>query len=333
MVLKRVIPTLTVSAACALGAIPVASASASTDVSQASSGNWSGYVVGDDASDGSSGRFKSVTGSWVQPTAKCSASSSETFSAFWVGLGGVSSSQKLEQDGTEANCSATGKVSYYAWYELVPHAPVKVDLAVHPGDQMTATTTVDGDQTTFSIIDHTTGQSFDKAITFSNPDTSSAEWIAEAPSECQGSVNNCTTLPLSNFGSVKFTSASATDAAGHAGTISDNDWQTDALTLSPGGGSQFSSFEPVTSGGGARPSSLSSDGSSFSVAYSGARQSSTGGSGGGGFSGGSSGGSSGFGGGSTGGYGGGSAGGWGDPDPYAVVYPTGNGGYVIVYSY
>jgi hypothetical protein len=330
MVLKRVIPTLTVSAACALGAIPVASASASTDVSQASSGNWSGYVVGDDASDGSSGKFKSVTGSWVQPTAKCSAASSQTFSAFWAGLGGASSSQKLEQDGTEANCSAAGKVSYYAWYELVPHAPVKVDLAVHPGDQMTATTTVDGDQTTFSIIDHTTGQSFDKAIAFSNPDTSSAEWIAEAPSECQGSVNNCTTLPLSNFGSVKFTSASATDAAGHTGTISDNDWQTDALTLSPGGGDQFSSFEPATSGGGASPSSLSSDGSSFSVAYSGERQTSTGGFGGGGFSGGSSGGSSGFsGGGSTGGYGGGS----GDPDPYAVVYPTGNGGYVIVYSY
>jgi Peptidase A4 family len=330
MVLKRVIPTLTVSAACALGAIPVASAGASTDVSQASSGNWSGYVVGDDASDGSSGKFKSVTGSWVQPTAKCSTASSQTFSAFWVGLGGASSSQKLEQDGTEANCSATGRVSYYAWYELVPHAPVKVDLAVHPGDQMSATTTVDGDQTTFSIIDHTTGQSFDKAITFSNPDTSSAEWIAEAPSECQGSVNNCSTLPLSNFGSVKFTSASATDAAGHTGTISDNDWQTNALTLSPGGGNQFSSFEPTTPGGGASPSSLSSDGSSFSVAYSGERQTSTGG----GFGGGSSGGSGGFsGGGSTGGFGGGgSTGGSGTP-PYAVLYPTGDGGYVIVYAY
>jgi Peptidase A4 family len=325
MVLKRVIPTLTVSAACALGAIPVASASASTDVSQASSGNWSGYVVGDDASDGSSGRFKSVTGSWVQPTAKCSASSSQTFSAFWVGLGGVSSSHKLEQDGTEANCSATGNVSYYAWYELVPHAPVKVDLAVHPGDQLTSTTTVDGDQTTFSIIDHTTGQSFDKAITFSNPDTSSAEWIAEAPSECQGSVNNCTTLPLSNFGSVKFTSASATDAAGHTGPISDNDWQTDALTLSPGGGSQFSSFEPTASGGGATPSSLSGGGSSFSVAYEGERGTATS-TGTRGYGGGSS--TGGYGGGSsTGGYGGGSS------QPYAIVYPTGDGGYVIVYAY
>ena len=95
MVLKRVIPTLTVSAACALGAVPVASARAA-DVSQASSSNWSGYVVGDGASDGSSGHFKSVTGSWVQPTAKCSAASGQTFAAFWVGLGGASSSGKLE---------------------------------------------------------------------------------------------------------------------------------------------------------------------------------------------------------------------------------------------
>ena len=315
MVLKRVIPTLTVSAACALGAVPVASARAADNVSQASSSNWSGYVVGDDASDGSSGHFKSVTASWVQPTAKCSAASGQTFAAFWVGLGGASSSGKLEQDGTEANCSANGTASYYAWYELVPSAPVTVDLAVHPGDSMTATTTVDGDQTTFSIVNHTTGQSFEKTIAFANPDLSSAEWIAEAPSACSGSVSNCSTLPLSNFGSAKFTSASATDTAGHTGTISDGDWQTSAVSLAPDASSEFASAT-AASGGGATPSALSSDGSSFSVAYRGIQQPAT---------------ATG-----TGGWGGSTGtGGAGDPygdGGYAYVYPT-SGGWVIVYPY
>jgi hypothetical protein len=313
MVLKRVIPTLTVSAACALGAVPVASASAATDVSQASSSNWSGYVVGDDASDGSNGQFKTVTGSWTQPTADCTSSAGQTYSAFWVGLGGAGSTEKLEQDGTEANCSASGTATYTAWYELVPHAPVTVDLAVHAGDHMTATTTVDGDQTTFSIVNHTTGQSFEKTIAFANPDVSSAEWIAEAPSACQGSINSCTPLPLSKFGTVSFTSASATDTAGHTGSISDGDWQTAALTLSPGASDQFASFQPrASSDAGASPSNLSSDGSSFSVAYQGNNQSSSSGAV------------------STGGSVPSGSGGWGQSQPYAIAYPVGDGYYVVI---
>jgi hypothetical protein len=318
MVLKRVIPTLTVSAACALGAVPIASASAATDVAQASSSNWSGYVVGDDASDGSNGHFKTVTGSWVQPTATCS--SGQTFSAFWVGLGGAGSSHKLEQDGTEANCTANGTATYTAWYELVPHAPVTVDLAVHPGDHMTATTTVDGDQTSFSIVNHTTGQSFERTIAFANPDTTSAEWIAEAPSACQGSINSCTPLPLSDFGTVSFTSAGATDTAGHTGSISDADWQTAALTLSPSS-DQFANFQTGSTGAGASPSRLSGDGSSFSVAVQGDRTSA-----------GSSAGSSGMGGMGGGGSIGsaGSGGGWGQSQPYAIAYPVGNGYYIVI---
>ena len=38
----------------------------------------------------------------------------------------------------------------------------------------------------------------------SNPDTSSAEWIAEAPSQCDGS-GSCQPLPLADFGTVQFT--------------------------------------------------------------------------------------------------------------------------------
>ena len=215
--------------------MPVAASAATTDVSQASSENWSGYVVGSSAdSAGSAKSFKTVSGSWVAPTAKCTTTTGSSYSAFWVGLGGAGQTEALEQAGTEANCSSTGQASYYAWYELVPSAPVKVDLAVHPGDHISTHVTVDGTAVTVSVANETTGQTFSKNLRMSNPDTSSAEWIAEAPSACDGSVSQCTPLPLTNFGSVSFTSSSATTSDGHTGTISDPDWSADAVSLTPG---------------------------------------------------------------------------------------------------
>ena len=54
---------------------------------------------------------------------------------------------------------------------------------------------------------------------FANPDTSSAEWVAETPSLC-ATRGYCRTVTLSDFGDVTFTNASAT-AGGHTGSISD----------------------------------------------------------------------------------------------------------------
>lgn len=344
MTRKLMFPTLSVAAACALGAGPIAPASAATEVQKASSGNWAGYVVGA-GSGGGSTSFKSVTGSWVQPTAKCSSSGS-TYSAFWVGLGGADGQEALEQDGTEANCDANGTAHYYAWYELVPKAPVKADLAVRPGDHMTATTTVSGHQVTESIVNHTTGRSFTKTLTMSNPDISTAEWVAEAPSQCQSGATNCTALPLSNFGTVSFTSASATDSNGHTGTISDNDWSTAALTLnssdSTGSGAipaaygyGYGETGSSAASGSARPSSLSAGGSAFNVTY---RRDSSASSGDGSSYGYGGSGSAGYGysGGGYGypsGYGYGSAGGYGYPSGYGYSGGYGDGGYIVIYGY
>jgi hypothetical protein len=335
---KRVVPTLAATVACALGAVPVASAS--TDVQTASSANWSGYVVGGSSSDS---KYKSVSGSWVAPTVKCT--SGQSYSSFWVGLGGSgsdssatsdagswsdpsamsgsSSSTSLEQAGTEADCNADGSATYSAWYELVPSAPVKVDMAVHPGDHITSTVTVDGSNVTIQLSNATTGGSFEKTLEANNPDVSSAEWIAEAPSACSQGVSNCTPLSLADFGTVKFSGASATTTDGHTGTVSDSEWQTAAVQLSPGAsqdgfGAQFTSYGSGSSGG-ATPSSLSSDGSSFSVAYSadaasGSSSGSTGTSG-----------SSGYGD-SSGGYGD-PSGGYGDPSGGYSDPSGGYGGY------
>ncbi len=301
--------------------------------------NWAGYVVGGSSS---ATKFKSVSGSWVVPTAKCSSGQGD--SSFWVGIGGSGSSdtQALEQDGTEVDCNAEGSATYSAWYEMVPSPPVTVDMAVHPGDHITGKVTVDGTNVTMSLSNATTGGSYDKTFQMSNPDTSSAEWIAEAPSTCSGDLSSCTPLPLADFGTVQFSGASATTTDGHTGTISDSDWSTAAVTLDPSSSQQGSathSSRRTRRSGGASPSSLSGDGSSFSVAYSadggsGAGSGSSGSSGsssvsgsdGSGYPGDGYGGYGGYGGGwggygySGGGYSGGygSGGGWGDSG-YAYV--------------
>src|SRR5690349_15017483 len=116
---------MTLAATAALTGAWAGSASADATTSQAEvSQNWAGYVAGG-SSPGK--QFSSVSGSWVQPTVKCGAG--QTYSAFWVGLGGsAGGSSALEQTGTQADCTADGGTEYYAWYELVPAAPVKLDL-------------------------------------------------------------------------------------------------------------------------------------------------------------------------------------------------------------
>ncbi len=318
MRLKRAVPTLAATAACTLG-VAVPAASAATDVQQASSENWAGYVVGGSGSSNES--FKSVSGSWVQPTATCT--SGQSYAAFWIGLGGSGQSQSLEQDGTEADCSASGTPTYFAWYEMVPQAPVRVNMAIHPGDHMSSRVTVNGTNVSFWLADQTTGATFSKTFQMSNPDTSSAEWVAEAPSPCDQGLSSCTPLSLADFGTAQFSNATATDTNGHTGTISDPNWSASAVTLDPGASTTgFAGYDPTAQSGsaGATPSGLSSDGSSFSVAWSANGGSSTDTSGSAG---------SGYGGGYPGGYGGGyPGGGYGDPGYGYGGY--GGGGYIVV---
>lgn len=285
---RRVLPVLALSTTLAFGgfAIDAMSASAHTvNAQQQVSQNWAGYVV--KSSAGKS--FSSVSGSWTQPAA--SNSSGQGYSAFWVGIGGSGNqSQALEQVGTSSDV-ANGQTQYYAWYELMPAAETKLNLAIQPGDHITGKVTVNGTAVTVSLSDTTTGQSVTKTIQMSNPDTSSAEWIAEAPSsETQG--GGIQTLPLANFGQVTFGNASAT-ADGHTGSISDPNWSAEQVQLNSaatvGYPGSSGSFTPAGLGGGAgqasagaSPTNVSSDGSSFSVSYTsngGATQSSSGGDG------------------------------------------------------
>ena len=249
-------------------AIGAAASTASADVSDGQSSvsaNWSGYRVASQNGDA----FSKVSGSWVEPSAKCE--SGQTHASFWVGLGGSGDGNGgLEQTGTAVDCNGSGTADHYAWYELLPAAPVQLDLTISPGDHMSSSVAVNGTSVTIDVADQTTGKSVTKTLQMNDPDVSTAEWIAEAPSTCDGS-GDCQPLTLANFGTVAFSNASAT-AGGHTGTISDGSWSAQPVALSPDAGGSaavglVSDQSGGGGGGGAQPSSLSSDGSSFSVSY------------------------------------------------------------------
>jgi hypothetical protein len=227
---------------------------------QSVSSNWSGYVLQDQNAAGL--QFTSVTGTWKVPTTICTSAPTSS-AAFWVGLGGSSSSASgLEQTGTGADCS-NGTAKYYAWYEILPAASVQVPLKVKAGDQITTSVNVHGTTVLIQIKNRTRKTSFTKSLQVAAPDISSAEWIAEAPSACTNS-GRCSVLPLANFGTVTFTRAAAI-ASSHPGTITDPTWAKDSITLVPEGSNFFAAQASSTAG--ATPGALSTDGRSFGVSW------------------------------------------------------------------
>ena len=219
--------------------------------------NWAGYVSkGHDPS----ARFRRVVGSWTQPAASCARA--VAYSAFWVGLGGYSAGARLEQTGTEADCTKSGRPRYAAWYEFFPNPPVSAGLAVRPGDVIAASVTTNRTGVAVHLRDLTTGRHFSKQMYMHNPGASTAEWIAEAPSECGN--DGCHTLPLTNFGAVSFAGAAA-ELRGYVAGIVSARWTALAVELE-------GDFAGFTAGSGptfasAAPSPLTSSASAFSVTW------------------------------------------------------------------
>jgi len=228
----------------------------------AQSSNWAGY-----AAHRSGVSYRGIRGSWTQPNASC-VRGIPTFSSYWVGIGGYrQTSQALEQIGTEVDCSAQGKVSSTAWYELVPAPSAAIRLTVRPGDLMQASVSVSGRAVTVALYDATRGQGFRKTVHASSLDESSAEWIVEAPSACI-TASSCQTLPLANFGSASFGSASARASGGRNGAISSPLWQTTRIDLRPDSRRFIVNTASGPQLGIATPSALSSGGTGFNVNYS-----------------------------------------------------------------
>jgi hypothetical protein len=218
--------------------------------------NWAGYAL-----DSPVGSVTHVNGSWIVPTVSCS-KRQNTYSSFWVGIDGDASST-VEQIGTDSDCS-NGRPNYYAWYEFYPAYPINGIIPVSPGDKISADVSYDTSSNLFtvSIVDHNNGKSSTTTQAVSGAQRNSAEWIAEAPSSIFG------VLQLANFGTAYY------------GFDYTGDINTNYATIN-GNTGNISSFSPSTSVNvnkitmvtnrlvlKAQPSTVSSDGTSFSVKWS-----------------------------------------------------------------
>ena len=158
--------------------------------------NWAGYVA-------TSGPFSAISGSWTIP--QVHASNTFAADASWIGIGGVSSSD-LIQSGTQSMNGPDGSVTYDAWIETLPQAPVTIPVSVSPGDQISVSITEKSkSHWNISFTDQTTTQSYTKSISYASKN-SSAEWIEEAPSDQYG------VLPLDTFKNIHFTNGSVSEA-------------------------------------------------------------------------------------------------------------------------
>jgi hypothetical protein len=122
------------------------------------------------------------------------------------------------------------------------------------------------------IQNQTRNWTFSRNITFSTQDTSTAEWISEAPAACVYWV--CHEANLANFGTVTMRNISAV-GDGNTGTLSDPDWNVTALqlvptklsvpTLNPDASTPPKSA--ASSPAGATPGAFSPDGTTFSIQW------------------------------------------------------------------
>jgi hypothetical protein len=221
----------------------------------ASSSNWGGYAV-----TGANGSVSDVKASWIVPSIVGNCPSTNQYASFWVGIDGYSSNT-VEQIGTDSDCQ-NGQPVYYVWYEFYPHWAFTVNtVTVHPGDVIAAEVSAGAKGTfTVSLMDQTTGTSFQTSAKMNNADRSSAEFIAEAP--WSGGV-----LPLANFGTALFGSnytpirntSSVTMKIGNStvtGSIGSFSGNNVEITMVDKNGAPK-----------ALPSGLSRDGSSFSIGW------------------------------------------------------------------
>jgi hypothetical protein len=200
--------------------------------------NWSGYAA-------TGGTYTAVSGTWTVPPFNAS-DGSYGVDAAWVGIGGVRT-RDLIQAGTQQTVTGSGRTQYQAWVETLPQASRPVPLRIHPGDSISVSISEQSpDQWLIQLVNNTTGQSYQETQEYRST-RSSAEWIQEAPSSVRGSV-----LPLSNFGTVQFSSGSAVK---NGETVSIASAGARAISM-------VASNEQVL----AVPSPLGDDGSSFSVA-------------------------------------------------------------------
>lgn len=246
-VVTSILVTLALSGAAAAMPVPdIRSLAPNVRAGPGTSLQWSGYAV-----TGPVGSVSDVKGSWKVPAIVGACPTGNEYSSFWVGIDGIGSST-VEQIGTDSDCEK-GSPVYYAWYEFYPFRTYGL-FYVNPSDVISAEVNYSNGTFTVSIVDVASGRSFSTSGRGRSAQRSSAEWIAEAPSY-RG------ILPLADFGTVYFgfdntgiNSTCYATVSGATGTIASFGSSVQQITMIASSGTTK-----------AQPSSLSSDGTSFSI--------------------------------------------------------------------
>ncbi len=226
-------------------AVPVSPGNTGNAVNTSVSRNWSGYAA-------TNGTFTGVSGTWTVPTFN-NAINYGNYGAdtTWVGIGGVTN-KDLIQAGTEAMVDGNGQMTYNTFFEELPNFSQPLPVSINGGDKVTVSINKQsGNQWIVTFKNNTTGQNYQTTVTY-NSSLSSAEWIEEAPSTLRR------IMPLDNFGSINFTDATAvkngqTMAVGQIGA--------QPVTMAD-------SYQNVL----AVPSTLSNNGSSFTIMHESSQQ-------------------------------------------------------------
>jgi hypothetical protein len=197
-VLAAVAPTASASTASAAAAphaygyVPISPAAHGSGIGPdaSSSSPWGGYVA-------TGSGFRSVTGSWTEPTVTCT--SRNNLFAPWVGIDGYGS-QTVEQTGVETSCSS-GHPVYRAWYEMYPAQPVYLGNAVSVGDSFTGSVTTAGSGSyTLTLTDNTKGWTYTTTQRLRGNNVS-AEAIIESPTQSYPNFNSLTFTGITVNGS------------------------------------------------------------------------------------------------------------------------------------
>jgi Peptidase A4 family len=229
--------------------------------------NWSGYAVR--PASGTAVSFTSVTGTWRVPAVTCRIGSVGASSVVWVGIGGYGDGDPVDREvaqvGTGADCTGLRKGTYYAWFEIAPNPAFPVGRTVSPGDTIKASVNILPSGVQLQIEDQTRHWTFTRRITWAMADTSSAEWIVEAPTMCHR--HSCSQARLANFGSVTMTRIAATGNT-LTGTLANPAWTLVPIWLvgDPSSLSDKTSDDGSVAAG-ADPGPVSADGTAFSVSW------------------------------------------------------------------
>jgi hypothetical protein len=204
-----------------------------TAITSTGSLNWAGYAVNRRRT-----LFKSVRATFFVPYLDCSQSPGPALSSHWVGLDGfVGTADSVEQGGIAANCSAKGKASYFAWYEMFPRPQARVRIGIHAGDSVTATVSYAKGSFRITLTDNTRGERL--TIVRRCPDIkigkrrltcprTSAEVISEAPASSTG--HHLVIAQLADYGAVGFAGIAIVDGTNRTGGLVSSHWNTTRIT-------------------------------------------------------------------------------------------------------